>query len=1545
MKKKNKRLHGNLKKKVYTTSVTLALTAGTVAGVAAYQSNLEFTPSGVNRKLQNNQVLFPEDETDSIQHDQDKTDKDKSALWEKNNPQEDAKDGLADFLFDSTGYGQEDGKDQIALVSEDEDKTPDHNQTVPGTANPDQVYEVTDDKTKADTIITDPTNKPSTTEKPLPGTGDADNTGSTGNETGDDETGNNGTGSETGNTGTGNDHEKPDAGNSGNSGNSGSKDETDEKPVKKPSSTAKDPDVNLEDKYPSSDSKPFQEGVIKEDDFSSIGTDSTDTMAKYMLVIMQDYWSTERLYEGRSVDEETIFYALDCRIVSKDDPSGLSMVFRSDSYGKYIRVDSVSFDEGKTWNADFPVTIPEGASDTPMLLKISWRVSTKQDWAQTEVSYDVEKTRLFVLNKQIKDENYKIEKDDVINWDDILVGQYPEIGQKVNMLSYSYMRSILGEGTERQTALFPGWSEGDGAPGWMYTVERGRHILEPADKVSLDEAYIVKPQYYWISDELKVDINGSTYGILQTLTGYEGEFSLWKDQSTVIKTLSVPKYVQSVDIESDTPLTVDTLVVPDTVLYINTENTNMLVNEAYEVDSDNPNYCSVNGILCDRERTEILGVPYRIRTMDVPASVKTVTLSDNNQIQKVQFFAETMEDLPNVSFSSFHNCHIIVQDQILDQFIEEKGSNLTSGGCVISAASAPDICYTVRNKMAFDQENTLSYVFSSYGDTCNIPGNITSIGQHAFRKAENVTTLVLQGEQLLTLQKDCLKDTQIQTILCRTKEQVDSLQKQLSYAGKTDITLGVSAVTADGFTYYTEVNDGQTIVNLLEVPEDITEFDGTIDNGNIRVNKISAEAFSGSQIVWVTLPEETTVIGSGAFKDCADLQGVLIDTREKITIGDNAFEGCSALRFVASNAAEAVMQNDYDPVITANTLYLERYCFYILPGAEGYGAHSRTVSNVSGLSAYTMDQVSEDSRILYGLDSMGNRWIAVRSGSLLPDKLELPEDVSMIMACAFSDTHTTSGSCEVNLDELFFLGWIEEGAFANSDISGDVTLGVWRNQLVLNSEAFENCEKLTSVTINSQLLALGESVFEGSSNLKMVDFKSLSSSVNFYSGLFNNCNNLEEIRFYTKEPPRRSVYGESAFQFNMYWTKEEEAEHLRIRVPEGAEETYVMDWRYLSAGYSGGGNAGYSAYLDMWNGIRDELLFTYWVYPDNSEVDALLRERLCDTENYLRKMLGLATVREATDLYIWHQDDIYLSLAGVPSYIKKTDLSAETLDMPEGWTLDTINADAFAGASQIEKVEIPSTLVGIASNAFRGSTSGDLTLEFKGESSPELTGGTKDEPFTFGLQENKLHIKVPENTEKTYIQSWIYPFSGYTDEEDVLAEAKQLTEEEDTQETDILIRRKAAELLLPTENRLRRMMGLDELSSIDDGMFSISVPKLEKTVETPEETQPSDTTETEENPQNPDPAGTTDTAETTDPAGDADQSEVTEPSENADTAENPDASTETGMAEGSDASDTSEKSAETATVDEKKVSGEKDVAENPDDAKKTDTAKEKGESK
>lgn len=1215
--------------------------------------------------------------------------------------------------------------------------------------------------------------------------------------------------------------------------------------------------------------------------------------------------------------------------------------FGPQSYDKYIRIDSVSLDNGKTWKTDFPVTIPDTQKDD-LMIRVSWRVSQKNDWTETQVVYPVKESCLYILRKKIENENEKIETDNILNRDDFSLGQYPEPGSQALLFRYSYMYGVLGEDDERMTSLFPGWTEGDSAPFWSYTTSTGRHILEPADMVPLDSKYIVKKKEKWMTEDLHVDYSAWNLCVLQTLTGLEGEFSLWNNFNTTVETLEVPKYIQAVEIAEGTPVTTDTLKIPDTVLYIDTNSPSMIIKKAYVVDAQNPNYASdAQGVLWNKEMTQLLGIPYECHTLEIPANTEKVEISYLNQLRRIIFDTDEQSTLPDIDFDNLNNCQLFIAKDRLLEFFEEKGSAATAAGCTISAIEEPEHRYSVQQDMALDQNGELFYVLSNVGANFTLPGDVQSIAENAFINASKVSTLILKNGEDLTLRENCLKNSHISQIICATQEQFANISSQLSAAGERnadgqEIEIQLSITTEDGFSYYTEGTGDEIKTTLIHVPQDLQSFDGTIAGGKVTVDAIGDGAFSGSEVQWVTLSEKTKTIGYRAFKNCEKLEGVLIDARDEITIGNQAFDDCPSLRFVASNALQATMEDGYDPLISDQyyNVWQGNNYFFVLPDAEGYGYNINTLWETPGIDHFEMisDAGQADARILYGVDMDDTPWLAVRSGVKMPANVNLPAETAVICDYAFADTTAAAGGYSVNWEDMTNLWWIQKGAFTYSEISGDIVIGGSEEdqsgtEIQIEDNVFAGCTGITGCKVMKTIRSLGEYVFSECSQLASVQFCSMGEWAALYSELFNGCEALRTLEIDAQTPPQLIINWNGPFCFNGYWTQEEQAEKLRIVVPESARKKYVVQWRYAMGGYvtSLFSDGSYlPAFRALWIDCYNELADSS-TSPENKAVDALVKQKVLTMENNLRGMLGIDKVSEPTDLYIWHQNGDQLALGGVPSTIREVTLDPLTIDMPDVWYLDSVEADAFEGAKNLEKVTLLDNLSSIESNAFRGSAadSSQLTLHFEGTEPLQLIGGTKDEPFTFGVDEKKLHLDVPSGSEADYIKAWVYPLSGYTDEEEVLAEAKALLEKEDTgnssastekagsdtdskeaaddtaneqtpaeeipkaepvtysedtsgtvneneepdngdsetgetddtsgKETDNgntdntggnsgntgntpseptgptenQIRRKAAELLLPTENRLRAMMGMKTLEGIDDGMLCMDVPEKE----------------------------------------------------------------------------------------------------------------------
>lgn len=122
--------------------------------------------------------------------------------------------------------------------------------------------------------------------------------------------------------------------------------------------------------------------------------------------------------------------------------------------------------------------------------------------------------------------------------------------------------------------LFPGWMEHGELVSWFYPIEKGRHILEPADFVDVPQGFNIALNSYWMNrDTYDVDFMYNTLVYLQTMKSYTPQYTRmvdwWKNETSenmAVHRLSVPQYVQAIDLDWSEKLEVDYLEVPDTVL-------------------------------------------------------------------------------------------------------------------------------------------------------------------------------------------------------------------------------------------------------------------------------------------------------------------------------------------------------------------------------------------------------------------------------------------------------------------------------------------------------------------------------------------------------------------------------------------------------------------------------------------------------------------------------------------------------------------------------------------------------------------------------------------------------------------------------------------------------------------------------------------------------------------------------------------------------------------------------------------------------------------
>ena len=1007
---------------------------------------------------------------------------------------------------------------------------------------------------------------------------------------------------------------------------------------------------------------------------------------------------------------------------------------------------------------------------------------------------------MFVLNKRLEAQDISLENSWILNADE--EDQYPDVGG--TLLLYRWQKDILKGYAPNESGkldkLFPGWEENGQPVGWNYVVSTpGRHILQPAEPVQIDtEQYTVEIKQFTLTDG-QTAAGQTTYAqpraarysvALQTLTG--------ASSTADAEVCKIPENVQAVQI--DTPgegLTAQTIEIPRSVVVIDedsmlSESGKLQAQNAFEVDPENPCYdTDQSGILTNKAQTAYLGIPLSSKELSVPEQVERVLFTEDNQLNKITLQGE--QELPALQGAeSLQQCRLETEtpQQMLQLAHDYTAELAKNGNRVNYAQNQQGKGYRVNlyGLTAGDEDEQLFRAFAS-GSSYTIPGNIKTIAAGAFsdESCSAVETLVLSPEaEPEMLQKDLFADGKIKNILCANEEQAAAMKQQLESLGLQNTVQALEAQnSAEGY-WYQKVNG---TVTLLSVPKDIVFFDGTItlsDGTSLQLNAIGDGAFEGcEQLRVAVLPESVKKIGSRAFAGCKSLEILLIQSKDTITFGEDCLKGCDNLRIVASNAHSGVMENGYDPIVTDKTTGC--YYMYAPRGCEGYTNHW-TSTKYLYMQSYALQKLGDTGYAVYGCSDDHGSWALLRTTKTLDPQFTLPEGTAAILQGAMAYADSAQGGFAIqNLGSLQDI-ILENYAFAGSGLQGAVQL--------------------------PKLCGLGDAVFNGCKNLTALHFGEIEEGTALGAGLCNGCDSLQQIIFTDEQPPRLTLISPGIeFRFNMEWPQNAAEEvKLRLSVPEGSEENYISQWRYAVLGYVDTQDKG--RYMYARRQILDELIWGSLGDTHTSDaVDAKLEEKLLRSENYLRTMLGMDAVDEASEVYHFRMAG---TLAGAYRLAKTTPglSQADLRDPAKLGLLKTdkiyyLDENAFARSLWLQEVWLPNELEGIFNTPFAmdevWAQQGNTITVTVGENIPELKGFSDGTAFSFGVPDECLRLQVSESQQQALLEKWAPPLTGYATREKLQAAvAAQLG----TSATQQQIEAAVSERMLQAENRLRAMMGL-----------------------------------------------------------------------------------------------------------------------------------------
>lgn len=442
------------------------------------------------------------------------------------------------------------------------------------------------------------------------------------------------------------------------------------------------------------------------------------------------------------------------------------------------------------------------------------------------------------------------------------------------------------------------------------------------------------------------------------------------------------------------------------------------------------------------------------------------------------------------------------------------------------------------------------------------------------------------------------------------------------------------------------------------------------------------------------------------------------------------------------------------------------------------------------------------------------------AGSELNGEIELPQDTIEIFGSAFSNVH---GKFTINWHDLYQLQWLDQGCFYASGVSGDVYLGdSWTSFVNVADNAFEYCDYITSLTSDALAFNLGANSFGECFSLKRVKLaagRDYSFGCTFSASPFYECPELTEIEL-TNENPAKLLLPATGFPytFDGWVSPDDDAARIRIKVPEGSEEDYIRAWGYLFAGYSG--------YDDLYEAVRTDIINETLKTPSDAETKAAVSERLLPVENRLRKMLGMPGVDRSTIFSSTENGGVTLdtnfgvtTVAGVPADAEVIDLSKAIPDDVDGVT---IPYGAFQSCTKLKRIILGTKVSQIETGAFAGCDGVEVVLPEvpagTDEPSIALTGGDDWNPFEFGAD---VKLKVSDTSAPAYLKAWTHQMLGIDDEDSLATFIHTQFWMVDNQEDDVETRREHLEnatnsTFKTCENRLRDMMGLDEVEDYHD---------------------------------------------------------------------------------------------------------------------------------
>ena len=623
------------------------------------------------------------------------------------------------------------------------------------------------------------------------------------------------------------------------------------------------------------------------------------------------------------------------------------------------------------------------------------------------------------------------------------------------------------------------------------------------------------------------------------------------EKCSALPAITIPNSVTSIGLYAFTECTgLTSITIPGSVTEIKNAFKGCTALTAINVDPDNENYCSEDGILFNKEKTTLIQYPTADNTrteytipdgvtafgeafcgclltkITIPSSVKSIAggaFYGNSALTSVSI----AEGPTSIGDYAFYECTGLTSITIPNS-VTKLGNEAFRGCTALTSAVVGDGvtdmagCFCECTALT---DITIGKSVTQFGAAFDKCTNITSVTWNAKNCAQynwgvnNKIESFTFGEEVETIPYQCCAYTKISSVVIPNS--VTSIESSAFWNCHelTTVTLG-NGLTSIGKGAFSVCEK----IAAIDIPKSVTSIgDGAFSNCKSLPSVVIPDGitsiedntfFHCESLTSVTIPNSVTSIGRQAFEACYELSSITIPA-VVTSIGKRAFYNCIAITSIAIPDGVTSIESEtfagcgslVSITIGKNIASIGDKAFAACQSIAAFdvAAENQAYCTVDGVlfnkEKKTLVQYPAGKKGAYSIPESVTDFGQAFYHCYGLTSLTIPNSITSIGEDAFVYCSAmTSISIPISVTS------IGDGAFAASGLE---TITIPDGVTSLEENVFYYCEGLKSATIGNGLTTIPNSTFWGCSALETVTIgKNVKT---FGQNVFKECSNLKSI--------------------------------------------------------------------------------------------------------------------------------------------------------------------------------------------------------------------------------------------------------------------------------------------------------------------------------------------------------------------------------------------------------------------------------------------------